>query len=81
MFGQLFNTKYTFIGGTGTVLTWFAMNVGVISTLLVAITTITTLIWKLVIDSKNAKLEAALLEMKKKMYEKKILENTNEKDS
>lgn len=81
MYHQLINFKYVYIGGTGGVLTWFAANVGAISTLLVAITTITTLIWKFVIDLKNAKLEATLWEMKKKMYEEKILENTNEKDS
>lgn len=74
MIGELFNTKYTFIGGTGTVLTWLATNVGVIASLLVALTTIVTLIWKLAIDKKNAKLlqEKTLWEikLKKKAYEK-----------
>jgi len=74
MFGQLFNTKYTFIGGTGTVLTWFATNIGIIASLLVALTTIITLIWKFTIDRQNAKLEA-----EKMLWELKILKETHEK--
>lgn len=74
MFGQLFNTKYTFIGGTGTVLTWFATNIGIIASLLVALTTIVTLIWKFSIDRKNAKLRE-----EKTLWELKILKETYEK--
>mgnify|MGYP005669120665 CR=1 FL=1 len=74
MFGDLFNTKYAFIGGTGTILIWFATNIGVIASILVALTTVITLIWKFTIDKQNAELLK-----EKTMWELKILKEKHEK--